>query len=87
MNNPNIDIESIIKTNLKDFISREIDKEIVEALADFERVLRDNKDHYIEHIMKNIRILHEYNQNDNKIDYVISFINEYKIKEDKKEND
>lgn len=76
-----IRIEEILNANLKDYLSKEIDKEIVEALADFERVLRQNKDHYIEHIMKNIRILHEYNNVENRIDYQIVFVNEYKIKE------
>ena len=64
-----IKIEEILNANLKDYLSKEIDKEIVEALADFERVLRQNKDHYIEHIMKNIRILHEYNNVENRMDY------------------
>lgn len=77
-----IKIEEIIKANLKDFLSKEIDKEIIEALADFERILKQNKDHYIEHIMKNIRILHEYNNADNKINYQITFVNEYKVKEE-----
>lgn len=76
-----IKIEEILKVNLKDFLSKEIDKEIIEALADFERILKQNKDNYIEHIMKNIRILHEYNNVDNKINYQITFVNEYKIKE------
>ena len=76
-----IKIEEILKVNLKDFLSKEIDKEIIEALADFERILKQNKDNYIEHIMKNIRILHEYNNADNKINYQITFVNEYKIKE------
>lgn len=77
-----IKIEEILKANLKDFLSKEIDKEIIEALADFERILKQNKDHYIEHIMKNIRVLHEYNNADNKINYQITFVNEYKIKEE-----
>lgn len=76
-----IKIEEILNANLKDYLSKEIDKEIVEALADFERVLRQNKDHYIEHIMKNIRILHAYNHAENRMDYQIVFVNEYKIKE------
>lgn len=77
-----IKIEEILRTNLKDFLSKEVDKEIIGALADFERILKQNKDHYIEHIMKNIRILHEYNNADNKINYQITFVNEYKIKEE-----
>ena len=77
-----IKIEEILRTNLKDFISKEVDNEIIGALADFERILKQNKDHYIEHIMKNIRILHEYNNADNKINYQITFVNEYKIKEE-----
>ena len=77
-------IEEILKVNLKDFLSKEIDKEIIEALADFERILKQNKDNYIEHIMKNIRILHEYNNADNKINYQITFVNEYKIKEEER---
>ena len=48
-----IKIEEILRTNLKDFLSKEVDKEIIGALADFERILKQNKDHYIEHIMKN----------------------------------
>lgn len=79
-----IRIEEILNANLKDYLSKEIDKEIVEALADFERVLRQNKDHYIEHIMKNIRILHEYNNVENRMDYQIVFVNEYVIKESEK---
>lgn len=77
-------IEEILKVNLKDSLSKEIDKEIIEALADFERILKQNKDNYIEHIMKNIRILHEYNNADNKINYQITFVNEYKIKEEER---
>ena len=79
-----IRIEEILNANLKDYLSKEIDKEIVEALADFERVLRQNKDHNIEHIMKNIRILHEYNNVENRMDYQIVFVNEYVIKESEK---
>ena len=75
-----INIEAILKANLKDYLSKEIDKEIVEELKDFERQLRQNKDKYIEHIMKNIRILHEYNHIDNRINYVIKFVNEYEPK-------
>ena len=75
-----INIEAILKANLKDYLSKEIDKEIVEELKDFERQLRQNKDKYIEHIMKNIRILHEYNHIDNRINYVITFVNEYEPK-------
>lgn len=76
----NINIGEILKVNLKDYLSKEIDNEIVEALADFERLLKRNKDKYIEHIMKNIRILHEYNHIDDRINYVITFVNEYEPK-------
>lgn len=72
-------IEEVIKANLRDYVSKEIDKEIVEALADFERILKQNKDHYIEHIMKNIRVLHEYNHVENKMNYEITFVNVYKV--------
>lgn len=75
-----IKIEKILETNLKDYLSEEIDKQIEEKVQDFETMLKNNKDHYIEHLMKNIRILHEYNQNDYKVDYTIKFINEYEIK-------
>lgn len=75
----NIDIKDILETNLKDYLSNEIDNEIEQKVKEFEFELKSNKDKYIEHLMKNIRILHEYNYTNNKIDYVITFINEYKV--------
>ena len=72
----------ILKDNLKDYLSKEIDKEIEEKVKEFEETLEYNKDKYIEHLMKNIRIMHERNLSDFKIDYRITFVNEYVIKEE-----
>lgn len=74
-------LEKILEDNLRDFIDKEVNKIIEKATNDFERELKNNKDHYIEHLMKNIRVLHEYNHNENRIDYKIIFVNEYQIKE------
>lgn len=74
-----LNIEQILKTNLKDYLSNEIDNEIEQKVKEFEFELKSNKDKYIEHLMKNIRILHEYNHVDNKINYQITFVNEYII--------
>jgi hypothetical protein len=80
--NKDINIERILETNLKDYMSEEIDKQIEEKVKEFETILKSNKDHYIEHIMKNIRILHEYNIAENRFDYHIIFRNIYEIKKD-----
>lgn len=74
-----MNIEQILKTNLEDYLSNEIDNEIEQKVKEFEFELKSNKDKYIAHLMESIRILHSYNHTDNKIDYVITFINEYKI--------
>ncbi len=77
--NRELNIEQILKANLKDYLSNEINNEIEQKVKEFEFELKSNKDKYIEHLMKNIRILHEYNHVDNKIDYVIHFVNEYRL--------
>lgn len=76
----NLDIKNILENNLKDYIAEEVDKQIEQKVNEFRNILVNNKDHYIEHLMKNIRIIHEYNNNNNIINYTITFINEYKVR-------
>lgn len=82
----NLDIKNILENNLKDYIAEEVDKQIEQKVNEFRNILVNNKDHYIEHLMKNIRIIHEYNNNNNKINYTITFINEYKVRGENNEN-
>ena len=66
-------IIKLLETNLRSFMSEEIDKEIKKATTNFKFILEQNKDHYIEHIMKNIRMFHT--ANNNVYEYTIEFIN------------
>lgn len=74
-------IDEILKTNLKNFITEQVDNMIDDQVLEFKRRLECNKDEYISHLMKNIRIIHEYNHNDNAMDYHIIFTNITKIKD------
>lgn len=75
-----LNIEQILKNNLKDYLSKEVDDEIEKKVEEFAYILKNNKDKYIEHLMKNIRVFHEKNFCDNMINYQITFVNDYVIK-------
>lgn len=75
-------IDEILKDNLKHFITEQIDNMIDDEVLEFKRKLECNKDNYISHLMKNIRIMHEYNNINNSVTYEIRFLNETIIKKD-----
>ena len=71
-----MDINKILENNFKEYVSEQIDELMNEQIDKFAITLKRKKDDYIAHIMKNIRILSEYNHITKCMKYEIRFINE-----------
>jgi hypothetical protein len=70
-----LNIEEILKNEVKQNIEVKIDKLIEDEINDFTKQLLRRKDDYIAEIMKGIRILHERDHFMNTINYKIIFEN------------
>ena len=71
----NLDIEEILKKEVKQNIEVKIDKLIEDEIHNFTRQLLMRKDDYIAEVMKGIRILHERDMGSLGINYKIVFEN------------
>lgn len=78
----NIDFETIMKKQIEQIASDEIEKMIREKVNQFNRELLSKKENYIAELMKSIRIFSEQQKIDNIPRYLITIENTYKIKED-----
>lgn len=70
-----LNIEEILKKEVKQNIEVKIDKLIEDEVNEFTKRLLMRKDDYIAEIMKGIRILHEQDNFMNSINYKIIFEN------------
>ena len=70
-----LNIEEILKNEVKQNIEVKIDKLIEDEVNEFTKRLLMRKDDYISEIMKGIRILHEKDHFMNTINYKIIFEN------------
>ena len=75
-----IDIETMLKENIKQIVSNEVDEMIKEKGKEIYRELMSKRDVYIAELMKSIRIVSEQQITDNNIPkYLITIENTYKI--------
>lgn len=75
----NIDFETIMKKQIEQIASDEIEKMIREKVNQFNRELLSKKENYIAELMKSIRIYNEQKTIDNIPRYLITIENTYKI--------
>lgn len=75
----NIDFETIMKKQIEQIASDEIEKMIREKVNQFNRELLSKKENYIAELMKSIRIYSEQKTIDNIPKYLITIENTYKI--------
>lgn len=75
----NIDFEAIMKKQIEQIASDEIEKMIREKVNQFNRELLSKKENYIAELMKSIRIYSEQKTIDNIPRYLITIENTYKI--------
>lgn len=75
----NMDFETIMKKQIEQIASDEIEKMIREKVNQFNRELLSKKENYIAELMKNIRIYNEQKTIDNIPRYLITIENTYKI--------
>lgn len=75
----NIDFETIMKKQLEQIVSNEVDELIHDEVNKFYRKLTEKKENYIAEIMKSIRIYSEQQTIDHIPRYLITFENTYRI--------
>ena len=75
----NIDFETIMKKQIEQIASDEIEKMIREKVNQFNKELLSKKENYIAELMKSIRIYSEQKTIDNIPRYLITIENTYKI--------
>lgn len=79
-------IESVIKKQVQELVSKTIQEEIDKQVVEFRNSLIQRKDNYISEVMKGIRIFHERDINSLGVNYRVIFENIYRIEDSKNEN-